>query len=309
MGINSMNSKTAVAFAFLGIIWGTNFIFMRQASEWISPVQIVFLRVLCGFVPIAVMAWMQKAVRREHLKYTGHFLVMALLATVIYYWAFASGTSLLLSGVSGVLSGAIPLFSFIVAAIFLRQEKITLVRLCGLMLGFAGVILIAKPWQVSGESISLAGVGYMIMGSLSVGISFVYAKKFLAGKQIAPLALTTYQIGLALLILACITPFTGITAIAQDSTASLGLIIGLGLLGTGVAYLTYYYLILNLGAVVASSVTYIPPVVALIVGFLAANEQLGVTEILSMVLIMSGVFLLQRPSRRPEAEKEADAVQ
>ncbi|QXO66559.1 MULTISPECIES: DMT family transporter [Morganella] len=304
-----MNSKTAAAFAFLGIIWGTNFIFMRQASEWISPVQIVFLRVLCGFVPIAVMAWMQKAVRREHLKYTGHFLVMALLATVIYYWAFASGTSLLLSGVSGVLSGAIPLFSFIVAAIFLRQEKITVVRLCGLMLGFAGVILIAKPWQVSGESISLAGVGYMIMGSLSVGISFVYAKKFLADKQIAPLALTTYQIGLALLILACITPFTGITAIAQDSTASLGLIIGLGLLGTGVAYLTYYYLILNLGAVVASSVTYIPPVVALIVGFLAANEQLGVTEILSMVLIMSGVFLLQRPSRRPEAEKEADAVQ
>ncbi|HCT7639548.1 TPA: DMT family transporter [Morganella morganii] len=304
-----MNSKTAAAFAFLGIIWGTNFIFMRQASEWISPVQIVFLRVLCGFVPIAVMAWMQKAVRREHLKYTGHFLVMALLATVIYYWAFASGTSLLLSGVSGVLSGAIPLFSFIVAAIFLRQEKITVMRLCGLMLGFAGVILIAKPWQVSGESISLAGVGYMILGSLSVGISFVYAKKFLADKQIAPLALTTYQIGLALVILACITPFTGITAIAQDSTASLGLIIGLGLLGTGVAYLTYYYLILNLGAVVASSVTYIPPVVALIVRFLAANEQLGVTEILSMVLIMSGVFLLQRPSRRPEAEKEAEAVQ
>ncbi|WP_341269486.1 DMT family transporter [Morganella morganii] len=304
-----MNSKTAAAFAFLGIIWGTNFIFMRQASEWISPVQIVFLRVLCGFVPIAVMAWMQKAVRREHLKYTGHFLVMALLATVIYYWAFASGTSLLLSGVSGVLSGAIPLFSFIVTAIFLRQEKITVMRLCGLMLGFAGVILIAKPWQVSGESISLAGVGYMILGSLSVGISFVYAKKFLADKQIAPLALTTYQIGLALVILACITPFTGITAIAQDSTASLGLIIGLGLLGTGVAYLTYYYLILNLGAVVASSVTYIPPVVALIVGFLAANEQLGVTEILSMVLIMSGVFLLQRPSRRPEAEKEAEAVQ
>ncbi|MGJ7337711.1 DMT family transporter [Morganella morganii] len=304
-----MNSKTAAAFAFLGIIWGTNFIFMRQASEWISPVQIVFLRVLCGFVPIAVMAWMQKAVRREHLKYTGHFLVMALLATVIYYWAFASGTSLLLSGVSGVLSGAIPLFSFIVAAIFLRQEKITVMRLCGLMLGFAGVILIAKPWQVSGESISLAGVGYMILGSLSVGISFVYAKKFLADKQIAPLALTTYQIGLALVILACITPFTGITAIAQDSTASLGLIIGLGLLGTGVAYLTYYYLILNLGAVVASSVTYIPPVVALIVGFLAANEQLGVTEILSMVLIMSDVFLLQRPSRRPEAEKEAEAVQ
>lgn len=304
-----MNSKTAVAFAFLGIIWGTNFIFMRQASEWISPVQIVFLRVLCGFVPIAVMAWMQKAVRREHLKYTGHFLVMALLATVIYYWAFASGTSLLLSGVSGVLSGAIPLFSFIVAAIFLRQEKITVMRLCGLMLGFAGVILIAKPWQVSGESISLAGVGYMILGSLSVGISFVYAKKFLADKQIAPLALTTYQIGLALVILASITPFTGITAIAQDSTASLGLIIGLGLLGTGVAYLTYYYLILNLGAVVASSVTYIPPVVALIVGFLAANEQLSVTEILSMVLIMSGVFLLQRPSRRPEAEKDAETVQ
>lgn len=304
-----MNNKTALAFVFLGIIWGTNFVFMRWASEWITPVQIVFLRVLFGFVPIAVLAWTQKALCKSHLRYTGHFLVMALLATVIYYWAFASGTSLLLSGVSGVLSGAIPLFSFIVAAVFLRQEKITAGRLGGILLGFAGVVLIAKPWQVSGDNINLAGVGYMILGSLSVGISFVYAKKFLADKKIAPPALATYQIGLALLILTFITPFTGITAITQDTTASLGLIIGLGLLGTGIAYLTYYYLILNLGAVVASSVTYIPPVVALIAGVTVANEQIGLTEVLSMVLILSGVFLLQRPSRRPQAVKDTEAVQ
>lgn len=288
-----MNLSTALSFAFLGIIWGTNFIFMRWASELITPIQIVFLRVLFGFIPIICIACWYKVFDRSHLRFLCHFTVMALLATVIYYWAFASGTSLLMSGISGVLSGCIPLFAFLMAALFLKDEEINAKRLMGVILGFIGVVIIARPWAVAGQGVSLAGVGYMILGSISVGGSFVYAKKYLANVNIRPLALTSYQIGIALLILTLITPFDGMGALFSDSASALGLVFGLGLLGTGVAYLTYYYLILKLGAITASSVTYVPPVVALIVGYLFANESIGYPEIFSMLLISMGVFLLQ----------------
>lgn len=289
-----MNRYTWFAFSFLGIVWGTNFIFMRWASELISPIQVVFLRVLFGFVPVFCYACLTKALNKDHLRYLPHFIAMALLATVIYYWAFASGSALLPSGVSGVLSGCIPLFSFIMAALFLRQERITLIRLTGITIGFIGIVIIARPWSDSAENISLYGIGYMILGSLSVGGSFVYAKRFLSHINIPPVALATYQIGIALLILALITPFDGMQNLYSSYRASIGLVLGLGILGTGIAYLTYYFLILRLGAVSASSVTYLPPVIALLIGFFFANEPIGYVEILSIALISSGVFILQK---------------
>jgi drug/metabolite transporter (DMT)-like permease len=102
---------------------------------------------------------------------------------------------------------------------------------------------------------------YMLLGSASVGLSFVYAKKFLSDLDIPPVALTTYQIGLALLTMAIVTDLDGITAITEDRRATIGLVIGLGILGTGVAYILYYFIVDHLGAVTASSATYIPPVV------------------------------------------------
>ncbi len=72
------------------------------------------------------------------------------------------------------------------------------------------------------------------------GLSFVYAKRFLTGLRIAPAALTTYQMGLALLLLAMTTEVEGIDAVLADPVALVALVLGLGLLGTGVAYILYY---------------------------------------------------------------------
>ena len=111
-----------LAFSALGLIWGTNFMFMKWASVDISAGQIVFLRVLFGFVPILVFALFTRALKWRHLKHAHHFFVMSLLATAVYYYAFAKGAALLLSSVAGMLSGAIPLFSFVCAWALLRQR-------------------------------------------------------------------------------------------------------------------------------------------------------------------------------------------
>ena len=288
-----MNKLTYPAFALLGLIWGTNFIFMKWAAVLISPAQIVLLRILFGFLPILAMAVIARSLKWSHLRYVHHYFVMALLATVIYYFAFAKGTAVLPSGIAGMLSGAIPLFSFMTALVFLREEPINRYTLLGLLLGFAGVLLIARPWSSAGSGVDVDGVLYMIGGSLSVGCSFVYARRFLVNKEISPLALSSYQIGLALLVMWVFTDMDGIARIREDNVALTGLVLGLGLTGTGLAYVLYYFIVQQLGALKAAGVTYIPPVVALAIGSLLVHEPLHGRDLFAMLLILGGVYVLQ----------------
>ncbi len=295
-----MRNRATAAFLALGVIWGSNFIFMKWASETVTAGQITLLRVLFGFLPVCAYAVLRGALDRHHLRHAHHFLVMSLLATSVYYFAFAAGTSLLPSGIAGALSGAIPLFAFLSAALLLRSEQVTGRRLLGILVGFGGVLLIARPWATT-DPVDTTGVVYMLLGSASVGLSFVYAKRFLSDLDIPPVALTTYQIGLALLTLLVITDLDGITAIAEDGRATLGLVIGLGILGTGVAYILYYFIVDHLGAVAASSATYIPPVVALAIGWLLVGEPLDIWDAAAVVLILAGVVVLRSGRALPAA--------
>src|SRR5262245_35910621 len=291
-----------IAFGALGLIWGSNFIFMKWAAETISPEQITLLRVLFGLFPVLAYGLVRDVYRRTHLRHAPHFLVMSVLATSLYYFAYAAGTARLPSGIAGALSGAIPLFSFVAAALFLRSERVTLLRLLGVLVGFSGVLLIARPWE-SVDAVDPTGVAFMLLGSASVGLSFVYAKRFLSGLPIPAAALTTYQMGFGLVILLTVTSFDGITDIADDTRATVGLVVGLGLLGTGVAYILYYFIVRELGAVTASGTPYIPPVVALAIGWLAVGETLVWWDAVAVAFILLGVVILRlgsRPSLPPE---------
>jgi drug/metabolite transporter (DMT)-like permease len=304
-----MKMAAYIAFLLLGLIWGSNFIFVKWAVVSISPLQIVLLRVVFGFLPVAAFALFKGALDWRHLRHAHHFLVMSLMATAVYYLAFAKGTALLPSSLAGMLSGAIPLFTFVCAWLLLRDEPLNLRSAAGVALGFLGVLLIAQPWQGDTSQINLAGVLYMIAGSLSVGCSFVYARKFLSPLKLSPLALTTYQIGFALVILLAVTDLNGLSAIFADTRASVGLVLGLGLLGTGFAYIVYYYIVQELGAVAASGVTYIPPVVALVIGTAWAGEVVTILDIIAMAAILLGVWILQSGRNGAMSQKRAPAAQ
>ncbi|MFC6287195.1 DMT family transporter [Nocardioides sp. GCM10027113] len=292
-----MRSPAAVAFVVLGTVWGSNFLFMKWAAELISPGQITLLRVLFGLLPVTLYAVARGAFRRAHLRHVHHFVAMSLLATSVYYFAFAAGTDRLPSGIAGALSGAIPLFAFLGAAVFLRTEPITGLRVLGVALGFAGMLAIARPWESTGpQGVDPAGVGWMLVGSASVGLSFVYARKFVSDLRIAPAALTTYQMALALLGLLLVTDLDGITAITDEPRALWGMVLGLGLMGTGVAFILYYFVVDRLGAVTAAGSTYIPPVIALLLGWLVADEALAWLDAAAVALVLTGVLLLRRPA-------------
>jgi drug/metabolite transporter (DMT)-like permease len=281
-------------FAVLGLIWGTNFVSMKWAAATISAGQITLLRVLFGFLPVAIYAWSTRACARTHLRHVHHFVVMSVLATSGHYFAFAAGTALLPSGIAGALAGVIPLFSLVAAFALLPGERPGVPGVVGVLVGLGGVVLIARPWAAGG-AVSVTGVLWMALGSAAVGLSFVYAKRFLVGLDIPPAALTTYQFGIGLVTLAAVTDLDGITALAGDPKALAGLVVGLGLLGSGLAYILYYVIVERLGAVTAAGSTYLPPVVALAIGWLLVDEPITPFDGLAAVLILAGVAASATP--------------
>lgn len=293
------------ALVLIGFIWGSNYIYMKLATAVIDPLQVVLLRVLAGFVPLAFVAWRVGAVNRGQLRHLPHFAVMSVMATSFYYYGFVAGTARLPSSVAGLLGGAVPIVTFLTSVLFLRSERPNALMAAGVAVGFVGIVLTARPWE-GGATIDPVGVFWVMAGTTSVGISFVYARKTLTPLGLTPLALATWQTGLALITLTVVTDYTGMSAILGDTHALIGLIVGLGVLGTGLAYLIYYYILQQLGAVGASGATYLPAVVAVLIGA-AAGEQVSLTEIAALCLILGGVGLIQLGTRR-QIKSTADAA-
>jgi drug/metabolite transporter (DMT)-like permease len=179
----------------------------------------------------------------------------------------------------------------------MSEERITMTKAAGVGLGFLGVLLIARPWSSVG-AIDGLGVTYMVAGSMSVGCSFVYARRFIRPLKLPAVALATYQIGLAMIVLSLVTSFHGIQAVFTDTRAWTGLILGLGLCGTGLAYVIYYFIVEHLGAVAAAGVTYVPPIVALVIGVVFVGDTIHPIGYVAMIFILSGVAVLQIGSRQ-----------
>ena len=278
----------------MGLIWGSSFIYMKLASDLISPLQIVLVRITFGFIPIAIYAAISKSLSLSHLRHIGHLLVLSLIGTIAYYYGFAKGASLLYSGVVGALSGLTPIFAYLLALLLIAEEKTSPRKISGIGLGFLGVLLIARPFGADISHVNLKGAGYTLVGSFSIGASFVYVKKYVLPLNIPASALITYQLGLGIIIMLLVTDLKEIGNIWNDAYMATALIIGLGILGTGIAYIIYYYIIDKLGAVAASSVAYVPPVVALIIGVLIAGEDIVIWDYFGAALILVGVVLIKR---------------
>ena len=296
---------TYLVFGLLGLFWGSNFIYMKWAAELITPAQITLLRVFFGFLPLALAAWRKGVIQREQLRHLPHFVVMAVLATAFYYFAIAEGTARLPSGIAGVLGGSISLFTTIATLLFLRTEKPNALMLTGVLVGFAGIVLIARPWEGADRTIDITGVFWMLAATTILGVSYVYVRRFLSPYNLPPLALATWQTGLALLVLLAVTDRTGMSDILQNWHAAAGVAIGLGVLGTGMAFLIYYYLLQELGAVAASGATYITPNVALLIGW-AVGEKVGALEIAAIILVLASIAMLQ--IGRQQATRAAGAT-
>lgn len=291
---------TVVMFGALGLFWGSNFIYMKLAADFISPAQMTLLRVCCGFLPLVLVAWRRGVIKKGQLRLLPHFLVMAVLATGFYYFAIAKGTELLSSAVAGVLGGTITLFTTLASLVFLRSQRPSATMLWGVLLGFLGVVLLIAPWQSGEAPLDERGVFWMLGAAALFGGSYVYVCRFLAPHGLPALALVTWQMGLALALLLLVTDTSGMGELLWHPRALVGVTLGLGVLGTGMAFLIYYALLERLGAIASAAATYLTPPVALILGW-ANGEAVGLRELSAAGIILLGIALAQRGRTRAVA--------
>jgi len=273
-------------FLVVGSIWGASFLFQAIGLEAFRPGLITWLRVLFG----AAAIWLFPAARRARIEPGDRVavLVVALTWVVIPLTLFPIAQGSVNSAVAGMLNGAAPIFTAVIATIMLRQPPGPR-QLIGIPVGFLGVTAIALAAASEGSS-QLIGVVLIVIATMCYGIAFNVATPLQQRYGSVPLMARVLLIGAVLT-----TPF-GVVSIPGSSFAwpSLAAVMAVGLLGTGVAFVLFGTLAGHVGSTRASIVGYLIPVVALILGVAFRGDEVVPIELLGVVLVVAGAFLASR---------------
>jgi len=282
------------AFFALAIIWGSSFLFIKIALQTLQPITLVSFRLLFGWLGLLVIIFVQRLPLPRDRTLWRHLLTMALINVAIPFnlitWA-ESGPDGIDSGVASVLNSTVPLFSVVISGFMLRAETVTVATIGGLLVGFAGVILLVGP-TLGGDSGSLAPYVAMVLSAICYAASSAYARRYLRGE-----AAVTVSFGQLLLANIIVVVFAFALEGKEGQTmtwTTLGALLWLGLLGSCAAYVLYFFIIQQWGATRATLVTYLIPIVGVTAGVLLLNEVVGWRLLVGGLLILAGVGVVSR---------------
>jgi drug/metabolite transporter (DMT)-like permease len=278
----------------LAFIWGWSFLFIKVSVEGMSPPTVAFARVGLGaLVLVGVLRTRHRGLSHDWTMWR-HFAVAATLGNVIPFTLLAWGEERITSALTAVLNASTPLFTAIVAAVYLK-DRLRPVQIGGLLLGFVGVSVAAGFGTGDLADSSIFGSLAAVAAGAAYGLAFAYMRKHLTG--IEPTDAAAGQLIMATLLslpLAIVTSMS--TGIHLDPHRVLAIVL-LGVFGTGVAYILNYRVIADLGATRASLVTYVIPVVAVTVGVVVLDEPFQWRLVAGGVLIVAGIALVHPPTR------------
>ena len=294
-------------FIALGTMWGSSYLFIKIGVETITPFTLVALRLGIGAALLVAVVLVTRPSLPRNVPIYGHLLVLSIFSVVLPFslitWAEQSVTSSLAS----ILTATVPLFVIVIAAVFLRDEGITVNRVIGLVVGFAGVVILTGGPGAGGALLpQLALLG----AAASYGVGAVYGRRTVTG--LAPIVPAVFQVVFAFAIssglaLAFEEPFA-----LEYSAAAIGSLLWLGILGSGLAYLAFFRLLRTWGATRTSLVAYVMPVVGIALGALVAGERVDLSMIAGTILVIGGIGLVNLPASpralvRRAAGREAGA--
>ncbi|MFE9173919.1 DMT family transporter [Streptomyces kebangsaanensis] len=280
-----------VRFAFLSLVWGFSFLFIKVGTEGFAPFQVTLGRLVFGTAVLAVAM----AVKRERLprgaRTWGHLAVAAFFLNALPFSLFAYSELTIPSTLAGICNATSPLWGMALSLVALSEDRPTRLRVAGLGLGFLGVLTVLGAWQ-GFHGLDAGGTAMALLASLSYPVGWIYVRRTLAGSTESHLSLTGGQLLLATLQLTVVTPlFTS----APDHLPVVPLlaIAALGVLGTGVAMLVQYGLVAEVGPTTAQMVTYFVPVIATAAGVAVLGEHLAWSTPVGAVVVLAGAALTQ----------------
>jgi len=192
---------------------------------------------------------------------------------------------------AGIWNATTPLLTLLVALAVLPEERPSRQRVAGLLVGFAGVVVVLGPWSGIGGS-SLAGMLAGLGAASSLGIGFAYTRRVLAGRPESAASLAAAQVTCGALQLAVIMPFTDGMPDALGLDVALAML-ELGAIGCGLGFIVNFGIIRAAGATAAATVNYIAPVFATVLGVVVLGEAVSWNQPVGAAIILSGVAVSQ----------------
>ena len=279
----------------LALIWGSSFLWIKLADRGFSPVEVTLARLALGAgVLFAIMLARREQVPRS-LRVWTHIAVAALFANAVPYLLFAVAEQTVNSSTAGIINATTPLWTVVLALAVRHQKTLTSWQAAGLIIGFVGAVLIFTPWSTASGLTSAGGLE-CLAASISYAISYIYMDKFLARRGVGPVVLSACQLLAAAVMLAIALTVTGVPT-PHITAASVAAVAVLGIVGTGFAYVLNYQIITSEGATIASTVTYLLPVVAIVLGVLVLGESVTAIVLGGIALVLAGVALTRRRAK------------
>ncbi|MBI5668072.1 MAG: DMT family transporter [Chloroflexi bacterium] len=293
-----MNKQRAwIFFWLLGLIWGSSFLLMRVGVVEMPPAQVTFTRV--GIAALG-MNLVLLLTRRRYPSDWRALLALAVIGvgnTALPFTLLAWGEQTVESGVTSVIQAITPMFALVIAHFAFADERMTPLKVTGVLLAFVGIIVLTSRDFQDGNLLGadLSGELAIVLASLCYAIFASYSRRTLQKYHIEPVVVSTVTMTaatVAAIAMMFVLPLFGerppvsYAALSTDVLLS-GLM--LGFLNTFIAYLLFYYVIAHLGASRTTMVTYVVPVVAVTLGALVLGEVIDARMLLGSLLILAGI--------------------
>jgi drug/metabolite transporter (DMT)-like permease len=286
--LTRMKSKAILYLSILGLIWGASFLFIKVCIGTIPLFTFITGRMTMG----AVILYLLLRLRGDDMpplgRTWGHFMLVGLLNALVPYALIAWGEGRISSGLAAILNGTQPIFTVLLAHYVTSDERLSLSKIVGIAMGFVGVVIVMSPDLARGVTFNWLGQLAVLGASLSYASAMIYVRKNLRGVQPMKTAIGMLTSG-GLLTLPLILLTENPLAI-RPSIAAVGSWVALGVMGTAVAYLFYYWLIDNAGATFSSLVTFTLPPMGVFWGAVILGEQAGWAALVGLTVIVLSIL-------------------
>ncbi|KHK95671.1 membrane protein [Microbacterium mangrovi] len=297
--------STVWAFLALSGVWGASFLFIKVGLEGLSPAQVVLGRILLGALALVVIMTVTRRRWPREGRVWGHMIVVGAFFCAVPFTLFAWAEQYVPSSLASIYNATTPIMTLLLTPLVLRSERLDRARVAGLVVGILGVVVLTGPWQLFGTGdvrgtipAQLACLG----ATVSYGFAGLYMRRFVSGLPYDSVTLSSVQLTMASAIVLLLAPFTARGAVSLSVPVVLS-VATLGIVGTGIAYIWFTRIIRDWGAARASTVTYLAPVVGVMLGVLVLGESIHWYEPVGGAIVVAGILVSQGalPRRRAGA--------
>ena len=286
-----MKKSWLPAYLALGLVWGCSFIFIELGLVFLSPFGVTFVRCALGAITLLIFAKARKVGLPKGKSIWKKLWVVAMLLNVVPGVLFAFAQQYITSALAGIINATTPLMTLIFMLLIFREEKIKREQVYGLLIGALGVMTVVGVWKELGGN-QLIGIIALLIAVSCYGASYPYSTRNVIPLGLKPEALATGQLLMATMTLLPLFIFDGFSSNNYE-TKSIIAMLCLGIFGSGFAYIWNFSVTAAAGSAIGSTVTYITPVVAVIVGWLYLNEEIAWHEPVGALVVIIGALLSQ----------------